>query len=60
MVCPYCPTLGMDYLMLLRDWGFTFTQTLMVRFPLERKWDSILEYFGHDEKLTVVTGKSCN
>ena len=31
-------------------------QTVLVRIPLEKRWDEILEFFNHDEKLTVVAG----
>ena len=50
----------MDFLLLSQDWGYTFAQTLMVRLPLERKWDLILEFFNNDEKLTMIAGKICN
>ena len=48
----------MDYLLFCRDWGYAITQTVFVRIPLERRWDDILEFFNHDEKSTVVTGKT--
>ena len=29
----------------------------MVRFPLEKRWDEILEFFGNDERLTIIAGE---
>ena len=46
----------MSNFMFYRDWTFVLLQTLFVRFALERKWDSILSFFGNDDKMTVIAG----
>lgn len=39
------------------EWVCTIVQTIVIKLPLEWKWDSILLYFDHDDKNAMIIGE---
>ena len=47
----------MDLTSFIQRWGYTYGRASLVRFPLEQRWNDVLDFFGSDEKLIIIGGK---